>query len=131
VLYYCHESNDILRSGMIMSEYMNVSFNVPLEYADKVREAMALAGAGRVGEYTHCSFSVKGTGRFKPSCHANPFIGSVGELECVEEEKVETYCHVKDLEYVVEAIKHAHPYEEMIIDIKPIYEIGRKKSMKS
>lgn len=116
------------RTYMLISEYMTISFNVPQEYASKVREAMAQAGAGRLGEYTHCSFSVKGTGRFKPSCHANPFIGSADDLECVEEEKIETYCHVKDLEAVVEAIKKAHPYEEMIIDMKPIYEVGRKKA---
>lgn len=85
---------------------------VPEADAEKLREAMGDAGAGIVGNYTHCSFSVKGTGRFKPGKKANPTIGEPGKCEEVAEEKIETVCQADKLEAVLAAIKEAHPYEE-------------------
>jgi hypothetical protein len=115
---------------MQMSDYVTIVFAVPESHADRVREAMGLAGAGQVGEYSFCSFSMKGVGRFKPGNGANPFLGQVGVLEEVVEERVETVCLKERLERVLEAIKAAHPYEEMVIDIYPVYEMGRKKAKK-
>ena len=52
--------------------------NVPSTHARILRHALGVAGAGKIGEYNHCSFSIKGTGRFIPSGKANPHIGKVG-----------------------------------------------------
>ena len=93
---------------------------VPETHAEKVRQAMANAGAGQVGHYSHCSFSVKGIGRFLPLPGANPAIGKVGNLEEVVEERIETVCYKKDLEKILKAIKKVHPYEEVAYDIYPI-----------
>ncbi len=113
---------------MELSEYVTLVMTVPESHADQLREAMGLAGAGKVGNYSFCSFSVKGVGRFKPGKGANPFIGKENTLETVVEERIETVCHKEKLEEVLDAIKKAHPYEEMTIDIYPVYEVGRKKA---
>lgn len=93
---------------------------VPESHADKIRQAMGEAGAGVIGNYTHNSFSVKGVGRFKPTTGASPFIGKVGELEEVVEERIETVCYKKDLRKIIQAIKKVHPYEEVALDAYPL-----------
>ncbi len=110
-----------------LSNYVTLVITVPETHADLLREAMGRAGAGRVGDYSYCSYSVKGMGRFMPNKGSNPYLGKEGTLEEVVEERIETVCNRKVLDLVLEEIKKAHPYEETVIDIYPIYEIGRKK----
>lgn len=102
-----------------MGSYKIVVF-VPLNHADKVREAIGVAGGGKLGKYSFCSFSTRGTGRFLPDKGANPHIGMVGKFEQVEEEKIEITCDEKVLKDVVAAIKRVHPYEEVAMDIWPL-----------
>jgi hypothetical protein len=111
-----------------LSGYVRLVITVPETHADSVREAMGQAGAGKVGVYSHCSYSVKGIGRFMPNKGSNPCLGKEGVLEKVVEERIETVCSLEILNYVLKEIKKAHPYEETIIDIYPVYEIGRKKA---
>lgn len=113
---------------MDLSEYVTIVTTVPETHADQVREAMGDAGAGKVGNYSYCSFSVKGIGRFIPNKDANPYLGKENVLEEVVEERIETVCSRDILPHVLEAIKKAHPYEETVIDIYPVYEIGRKRA---
>ena len=89
----------------------------PESHASKLRDAMADAGAGTIGNYTHCTFSVKGTGRFKPGVGANPTIGAVDILEEVSEERIETVCTADKLQEVLRAIRDVHPYEEPATDV--------------
>ena len=96
---------------------------VPESHADTVREAMGIAGAGKIGNYSFCSFSSKGIGRFKPGKGANPAIGKIGELELVEEERIEVICKRDNLKEIIAAIKKVHPYEEVALDVYPIEEI--------
>lgn len=93
---------------------------VPETHADIVREAMGKAGAGLVGDYKYCSFSVRGVGRFIPLETAHPAIGQIGKLEEVAEERIETVCYKKDLEKIIQAIKEVHPYEEVALDVYPL-----------
>ena len=86
-------------------------FYVPLTHAEKVKEAVFAAGAGRLGNYECCSWETKGVGQFRPLQGASAFIGSVGELERVEEAKVELYCPENMIDSVIQALKSAHPYE--------------------
>lgn len=111
-----------------LSEYVTIVVTVPESHADVVREAMGRAGAGKIGNYSRCSFSVKGIGRFMPNKRSHPYLGQEGVLEEVAEERIETVCSLAVLEHVLEEIKRAHPYEETVIDIYPVYEIGRKKA---
>lgn len=90
---------------------------VPETHADIVREAIGKADGGKVGNYSFCSFSVKGIGRFKPEVGANPHIGSVGKIEEVLEERIEVNCDENSLDNVIKAIKAVHPYEEVALDV--------------
>lgn len=90
---------------------------VPATHADKVREAIGKAGSGKLGNYSFCSFTTKGMGRFKPEEGAKPFIGTVGELEQVEEERIEVTCDDGVVNEVIAAMKDAHPYEEVAYDV--------------
>lgn len=91
-----------------------------MSHADKVREAIGDAGGGKLGNYSFCSFSMKGTGRFKPNEGAKPHIGDVGKLEQVEEEKIEITCDTRVIGNVIAAIKKVHPYEEIVMDVWPL-----------
>lgn len=99
-----------------MASY-KLAIYVPLDHADKVREAIGQAGGGKLGNYSFCSFSTRGIGRFKPEAGANPAIGKIGELEQVEEERIEITCDSAVLQDVVAAIKRVHPYEEIAMDV--------------
>lgn len=93
---------------------------VPLANADDVRKALGDAGAGQIGEYSYCSYTVVGKGRFLPSYKARPHIGANGIAETVEEERIEVVCERSNAKRVIEAMKQAHPYEEVAFDIYPL-----------
>ena len=95
---------------------------VPMTHADLVRKAIGDAGGGIEGNYTHCSFSTKGIGRFLPQEGAHPTIGEVGKFEEVEEERIEVTCDKKNIEHIISAIKSVHPYEEIPINIYQLIE---------
>jgi dinuclear metal center YbgI/SA1388 family protein len=90
---------------------------VPLADADRVRGALAEAGAGRIGEYGEASFSSPGEGRFRPLEGANPTIGRVGDLEVVGEERVEVVLDRRLRSSVITAMLAAHPYETPAWDV--------------
>jgi dinuclear metal center YbgI/SA1388 family protein len=90
---------------------------VPAENADAVREAMFAAGGGRIGDYSHCSWSVAGTGQFLPHDGASPTIGNVGTIERVSEDRVEVIAPARVRGHVLAAMRAAHPYEEPAFDI--------------
>ncbi len=93
---------------------------VPLAEAEAVRGAIAAAGGGRIGEYAACSFTTVGEGRFMPSAVANPYVGEPGRLEVVQEARIEFVCLRSDAKVIVSALKAAHPYEEVALDIFPL-----------
>jgi hypothetical protein len=103
-----------------MKELVKLVVFVPEKNADKVRQALGEAGAGRIGEYSFCSFSLKGIGRFKPGDSANPHIGSAGKFEEVDEERIEVACEKEQAGEIIKVIKEVHPYEEVVIDIYPM-----------
>ena len=101
-------------------ELVKIVTFVPETHADSVREAIGNAGGGHIGNYTHCTFSVKGVGRFKPGEGAHPAIGAIGGLESVQEEKIEFVCERMLAKKVMEAIRRVHPYEEVPFDVYPL-----------
>ena len=103
-----------------MKELVKLVVFVPEENADDVRQALGEAGAGKIGEYSFCSYSIKGVGRFKPSDKANPHIGSAGKMEAVDEERIEVACEKEQAAKIIQVIKDVHPYEEVVIDIYPM-----------
>jgi len=93
---------------------------VPLDYAEKARKALGQAGAGTIGDYTFCSYSSIGKGRFVPGNSSNPHIGEINILQVVDEERVEVVCDRGKAKSVIKALKAAHPYEEVAFDITPL-----------
>ncbi len=104
---------------------VKISTTTPVDYADKIRDALGKAGAGVIGNYSFCSFSTLGQGRFTPNDKANPHIGKNGRLETVEEEHIEVVCDRSDARRIIAALRQAHPYEEVIVDIVPLIDEGR------
>ncbi|HYH36369.1 MAG TPA: hypothetical protein VD706_02620 [Candidatus Saccharimonadales bacterium] len=96
---------------------VKVAVTVPEAEASRLRRAIGDAGGGKLGNYSHASFSVKGTGQFLPGKGAKPAIGKVGQLEEVIEEKIEFTCEKEKLPDIIEVIRKSHPYEEPVIDI--------------
>lgn len=90
---------------------------VPTEQCKRVKEALGNAGAGAIGNYSHCLFSSSGIGQFLPEENANPYIGDKGKLEQVNEERIETLFPDYLEKKVVQAMIKAHPYEEVAYDI--------------
>jgi dinuclear metal center YbgI/SA1388 family protein len=90
---------------------------VPAADAERVRGALADAGAGRIGDYDSASFSTPGEGRFRPLDGASPAIGSVGSREVVEEVRVEVVLDRHLRRSVVDAMLAVHPYEEPAYDV--------------
>ena len=101
-------------------ENVKIVVYVPSSHADEVRKVLAESGTGHVGNYDSCTFSIKGTGRFRGLEGTKPFVGESGQLEEVEEERIETICPWGQFEAVLEAVKKAHPYEEPAIDVFPL-----------
>jgi len=90
---------------------------VPRESAEAVREAVFAAGAGHIGDYSHCSWSVSGIGQFLPHEGASPAVGSVGSVERVAEDRFEVVAPARARGAVLAAMRAAHPYEEPAFDI--------------
>lgn len=98
----------------------------PVDHVNEVVDALSEAGAGHIGNYSHCTFQAPGTGTFKPLEGANPYIGTQHKIERVEELKIETIVPETLLKNVVEAMLKAHPYEEVAYDIYPLKNEGKK-----
>jgi dinuclear metal center YbgI/SA1388 family protein len=90
---------------------------VPPDNADALRAAIFAAGAGQIGNYSHCGWSVTGTGQFLPEDGAQPAIGGIGALERVIEDRVEVIAPAQMRAQVLAALRSAHPYEEPAFDI--------------
>jgi dinuclear metal center YbgI/SA1388 family protein len=86
---------------------------IPVNAVDKVKDAMFNAGSGGIGNYSECSFTVVGDGEFKPNEHSNPTIGNKGTREKVQEARVEIILPSFLANSAIQALKMAHPYEEV------------------
>ncbi|MBH8597414.1 Nif3-like dinuclear metal center hexameric protein [Thermoactinomyces sp. CICC 10523] len=99
---------------------------VPVSHHEQVLDAVCAAGAGWIGKYSHCTFNVEGTGTFMPREGTSPFIGQQGELEKVQEIRLETILPDHLQEQVIQAMLAAHPYEEVAYDLYPLELKGKK-----
>ncbi|MBP2626342.1 MAG: NGG1p interacting factor 3 protein [Firmicutes bacterium] len=127
--------NDILVSKLNLqdAEPLTVSYSeklyklvvfVPSTHMEAVRRAISEAGAGHVGNYSHCTFSSNGTGSFLPLDGAQPFIGSNGVVEYVQEARLETIVPEKICRRVLKAMLKVHPYEEVAYDLYQLANSG-------
>jgi hypothetical protein len=96
-----------------------LAFFVPDSHVEVVKGVVFAAGGGRIGDYDHCAWQVLGSGQFRPLDGSQPFIGEAGQVERVEEWKVELVVADELIVAVVAALKLSHPYET------PAYEVWR------
>jgi dinuclear metal center YbgI/SA1388 family protein len=99
---------------------------VPNEALEEVREALADAGAGVIGDYSNCSFQTSGTGTFIPGLGTAPYCGEVGKLERPSEIRLEMLVPKNALSSVVTSLLATHPYEEPAYDIYPLKNEGEQ-----
>lgn len=129
--------NDVLaeRLGVVDTKVLEPTYTgklfklvtfVPGEAVDAVRDAVSEAGAGVIGNYTHCSFQSPGTGTFKPMPGAEPYVGKVGELEKSPEFRLEVVVPEDRLHDAISAMLAAHPYEEVAYDVYPLWNKGEE-----
>ncbi len=100
-----------------MSSKVKIVTFISAATAGAVRQTLGEAGAGKIGNYHFCSYSISGYGRFLPVDGASPVSGKVGELSVEPEERIEVICDRADAKRVIAAMKQAHPYEEVAHDI--------------
>lgn len=93
---------------------------VPESDLDRVQRALFDAGAGRIGEYSECSFRVDGTGSFLGSDVSNPTTGQRGRREVVAEQRLEVVVAASRLRDAIAAMRRTHSYEEPAFDVYPL-----------
>jgi len=126
-----HADRRALRAAPVQraNEQLKVVTFVPVEAVERVRLGLASAGAGRIGLYSVCSFSVEGQGTFLAAPGSAPSVGHVGQLESVREMRLEMVCAKQSLAIALQTLRQFHPYEEPAIDVyelmaQPRREIG-------
>ncbi|MCM1349385.1 MAG: Nif3-like dinuclear metal center hexameric protein [Firmicutes bacterium] len=128
-IYACHTSLDSVSGGVSqrMASKLGLTSIVPLAPAegkllklqvyvperdvDDVRYALFDAGAGKLGTYDSCSYSVKGEGTFRALPGANPYVGEIGELHTEREECLQVILPRWKRGAVEQALLQVHPYE--------------------
>ena len=90
---------------------------VPENSVEKVKRALFEAGAGRIGNYDSCCWQTAGIGQFRPLQNSNPAIGSINQIERVNEIKIELVCADDLVKPAIQAMRLAHPYEEPAFDV--------------
>jgi dinuclear metal center YbgI/SA1388 family protein len=106
-------------------QYKVITF-VPAGDVNRVADALYAAGAGAIGHYSHCGFQTAGSGTFKPLAGANPSIGKVGQLEKVDEIRLETVVTAGKVEAVIAALRKSHPYETPAFDVIRHYDVENR-----
>lgn len=107
---YAHEEN-------VGSPRVKIVTFVPERDLETVRNALASAGAGHIGEYSVCSFSAQGTGTFFGGDGTHPAVGEAGKLEMVTECRLEMVCPKRALALALQTLRRFHPYEEPAVDV--------------
>lgn len=98
---------------------LNLVVFIPVDHLDAVVDALAEAGAGRIGDYDRCHWSTEGTGSFRPLPGSDPFIGHTNEVEAVTEARVELILPASRRGAVAGALRATHPYEEPAFHFTP------------
>ena len=105
-------------------EFCKLEIFVPRTHLEPIREALQSADAGHIGNYDGCLSYSETMGCFRPLGGSDPFLGTKGELCTVPEYKVEAICRTDRVGATLAAVKAAHPYEEPVINVIPLYRTG-------
>lgn len=107
-------------AGPVDPDLLKVVVFVPSTHVQAVLEAMFAVGAGRIGDYTCCSFRCDGVGTFRPGQSARPALGETGRLNAVQESRIEIVVRHDQRDSLLNAIRRVHPYETIACDIYPL-----------
>ena len=102
---------------------------IPVDHYEKVRDSLYMVGCGHIGNYDCCGFGVSGVGNFLPLQGASPFFGKVGEMDEVEEIRLETIVVAGMEQVAIETLMKNHPYEEVAYDLYPVEQNPVKRGM--
>jgi len=104
----------------VKDEKIKLVIYVPEDYEKKILDAILETKAGKIGEYSSCTFRNKGEATFRPGSMATPFIGRTGEITDTNEIRIETVVQKDDFSDVIEHVRSHHPYETMAYDVYPL-----------
>ncbi|MCM4164167.1 MULTISPECIES: Nif3-like dinuclear metal center hexameric protein [unclassified Arenibacter] len=93
---------------------------VPKENAKTLKTALFHAGAGNIGNYSHCSFTVDGTGSYQANEEANPYLGKIGETHYEAESQISITYARADEQKILKALFSNHPYEEIAYELQTL-----------
>ncbi|MDO4223319.1 MAG: NGG1p interacting factor NIF3 [Acinetobacter sp.] len=102
---------------------LKLVYYVPESHLERTKAAIFAAGAGGIGNYSQCAWQVKGQGQFQANDGANPFLGQIGQLECVDEWRVETIVPEQSAQAVHRALMQSHPYEEPAFEFYQLVDV--------
>ena len=102
---------------------LKLTFYVPIEAKEAVKNALFDVGAGKIGNYDRCSFETPGQGQFRALPNANPTIGKIGDVEIVSEVRVEMVMDDHILSSALQALMSSHPYETPAYDVIKCMEV--------
>lgn len=97
---------------------------IPENHLPALQQALQQAGAGHIGSYDSCLSYSPVTSCWRPLAGSQPYLGQVGALSTEQELKVEVTCRREKLEETLAAVKAVHPYEEPVINVIPLYQVG-------
>jgi len=134
-IYSMHTNLDIIRGGVsyrmaeklqlrntkvlipLGNKLLKLVVFVPVDHAEKVRDAIFNAGTGHIGNYDRCSYNIQGEGTFRAGPGSKPFAGEHGREHTEAEIRVETVLPEYLKGTVVKAMIDSHPYEEVAYDL--------------
>jgi len=104
--------------GLVM---FKLTFFVPLDYAESVKDALFNIGVGKIGDYDCCCFQIKGEGQFRPLPGSNPYLGDKNRIEKVEEYRIEMVLEEILASKAITVLLQAHPYETPAYDLQEVF----------
>jgi hypothetical protein len=104
--------------------YCKLEIFIPPSHLTPLQQALQQTGAGHLGKYDSCLSYSPVTGCWRPLAGADPYSGTVGKISCEPELKVEVNCQTHKVKEILQAIRTVHPYEELVINVIPLYDIG-------
>lgn len=108
--------------------YFKLEIFVPETHLGQIKEVLREVDAGHIGKYDCCLSYSKVTSTWRPLEDADPYIGNSNEISEETEYKVEVTCFREKLDETLYCIKKVHPYEEPVINVIPLYDIGISKT---
>lgn len=110
------------QGGKMKSTLCYFYYYVPKSHLEITKQSIFNAGAGKIGNYEHCTWQTKGTGQFKPKPKSQAYIGKIGKISKISEYRVETLCQLTKIKEVIKALKKAHPYECPVIGVIKLHQ---------